>query len=69
MAHTIEEIREAKAALCKEIAKKIETFESQYDVSVEDVRYNRYHTEAINGMGLGSVWMGYPATFDFDIKL
>lgn len=66
MAHTIEEIREAKDALCKEIAEKLGEFEQQYGVTIEDVCYD--HGEVKNNDAFGIVVYTKPQ-FTFDVKL
>lgn len=69
MTHTIEEIREAKAALCKEIAKKIEVFEKEYDVKIDYVGYNSSYFEEIGKMMFDSVQMRHSAEFTISIDI
>lgn len=51
MAHTIEEMYKAKAALCKEIASKIADFEYEYGFKVGNIEYYReVYAETEDGM-------------------
>lgn len=67
MAHTIEEMKKAKAELCMEIAGKLETFEEEYGVSIENINYIRGGT-VIHERELSSVLYALPH-FAFDVKL
>lgn len=66
MTHTIEEIREAKAVLCMEIAEKLGEFERDYGVTIEDMRYG--HGEVKTNDAFGVVVYTKPQ-FIFDVKL
>lgn len=57
MAHTIEEMKKAKAELCREIASKIENFEDEYDIEVGGIEYYRkVYAETEDGMPIS--WEG-----------
>lgn len=67
MAHTIEEMREAKAALCKEIADKLGAFEQEYGVMIETASY--IHGEARTSDVFGHIIVYKEPRFAFDVKL
>lgn len=67
MTHTIEEIREAKAALCMEIAEKLGEFERDYGVTIEDMRYSHGEAKTTDAFGCLVIYM--QPKFTFDVKI
>lgn len=67
MAHTIEEMREARAALCKEIADKLGEFEDEYSASIENMGYTRIESKTTDAFGNLIVFL--QPKFICDVKL
>lgn len=67
MTHTIEEIREAKILLCKEIAEKLDAFEKEYDVTIENERYGHGEAKTTDAFGCLVIYM--QPQFTFDVKI